>query len=279
MAPGILFEHGLNMSDYLSRLVARTLRPEAVLQPRILSRFEPLTPLNLSQPLEWEPRDEVEVLQQEHATALPEASRTKRDTDNPPSVRLRPIEPEPYREEDDSPTLHQPDKPPLQQDQESHQVSRKEGQRSFYREVPLLASERAKLPDKMVKVPDKTAKIPDKHALEGHPAPPRSVQPPALAWAAVRPAVTAAELRSTKPWNNKDPFVGTEIARVMTMQSESTSVTKGQQAAPTIKVHIGRIEVRAVMPAAPSPRRPSGAKPKVALSLDDYLKQRREGRR
>jgi hypothetical protein len=265
------------MSDYLSRLVAKTLRSEAVLRPRILSRFEPPNPFNRSQPLEWQPRDEVEVVQQEHATAPPEASKTRRETD--PSERPRQIEREPYRGKYVSPTLHQPDKPLLQRDQESHQVNRNEDQRSVSQEAPLLASETAKIPDKMVKVPDKMAKIPDNYALEDQTVQPHSVQSLAHASAGVRPAITAAELRLTKPWSKKDPFVGTETARVMTKRSESTSVTRGQQAAPTVKVHIGRIEVRAVMPAAPSPPRPSGARPKAALSLEDYLKQRREGRR
>jgi hypothetical protein len=49
-------------------------------------------------------------------------------------------------------------------------------------------------------------------------------------------------------------------------------------AAPTIKVHIGRIEVRAVMsPPAPAPR-PERAKPMPALGLKGYLEQRRRGR-
>jgi hypothetical protein len=49
--------------------------------------------------------------------------------------------------------------------------------------------------------------------------------------------------------------------------------------APSIRVTIGRIEVRAEFstPApAPAPARPARSSP---LSLDDYLKQRREGKR
>lgn len=45
--------------------------------------------------------------------------------------------------------------------------------------------------------------------------------------------------------------------------------------APTIKVTIGRVEVRAIMPPAAAPR-PARARPGPALSLEDYLKQRRE---
>jgi hypothetical protein len=48
----------------------------------------------------------------------------------------------------------------------------------------------------------------------------------------------------------------------------------------TIRVAIGRIEVRAITP-PPTPPVPRTARvqPKPAFSLDDYLKQRNEGHR
>jgi hypothetical protein len=48
--------------------------------------------------------------------------------------------------------------------------------------------------------------------------------------------------------------------------------------APIIRVSIGRIEVRAQFPAAPSPANARNARP-AAISLEEYLKQRREGKR
>ena len=45
-----------------------------------------------------------------------------------------------------------------------------------------------------------------------------------------------------------------------------------------INITIGRVEVRAIMP-APSARRAVPAKPRATLSLDDYLKRRDRGRR
>lgn len=47
--------------------------------------------------------------------------------------------------------------------------------------------------------------------------------------------------------------------------------------APLIRVTIGRIDVRAVLPPAQLPRRTASTKPK--LTLDEYLKQRNGGRR
>ncbi|WP_028580788.1 hypothetical protein [Desulfogranum japonicum] len=51
-----------------------------------------------------------------------------------------------------------------------------------------------------------------------------------------------------------------------------------EPAQPTIQVTIGRVEVRAVKPPAAPPQVPRPA-PTPSLALDDYLKQRREGRR
>ena len=56
-----------------------------------------------------------------------------------------------------------------------------------------------------------------------------------------------------------------------------TSVLAPEPPAPTIKVAIGRIEVRSVTPPAPA-RRETPARPGPPLSLDDYLAQRNGGR-
>jgi hypothetical protein len=55
--------------------------------------------------------------------------------------------------------------------------------------------------------------------------------------------------------------------------------TAAPKPTPTIKVTIGRIEVRAIMPPAPPAPRTKPARTGPTLSLEDYLKQRNEGRR
>jgi len=61
---------------------------------------------------------------------------------------------------------------------------------------------------------------------------------------------------------------------------ESDALTGGDSTttpAPVIRVSIGRVEVRAIMPpAAPAPR-PKAARPSPGLSLEEYLKQGRRG--
>jgi hypothetical protein len=51
-----------------------------------------------------------------------------------------------------------------------------------------------------------------------------------------------------------------------------------QTSAPVIRVTIGRVDVRAEFPAPVSRPRPTPAQP-VPLSLEDYTRQRREGKR
>ena len=57
----------------------------------------------------------------------------------------------------------------------------------------------------------------------------------------------------------------------------TTNTRPSMQTPPTIKVTIGRIEVRAVLP--PAPRAQETALPRPAMSLDDYLKSMRGERR
>ena len=54
--------------------------------------------------------------------------------------------------------------------------------------------------------------------------------------------------------------------------AEGEQPASGPESPPTIRVTIGRVEVRAVMPPAPEPAPPTRHAPQ--LSLDDYLKQR-----
>jgi hypothetical protein len=64
------------------------------------------------------------------------------------------------------------------------------------------------------------------------------------------------------------------------LQQESNPVGHREyrtSAAPTIQVTIGRIDVRAVLPAAPPPRKTMPPRP--ALTLDDYLRERNYRRR
>jgi|APLak6261659701_1056019.scaffolds.fasta_scaffold00030_14 hypothetical protein len=83
------------------------------------------------------------------------------------------------------------------------------------------------------------------------------------------------ELSSFHPWP-ADRERSPESIRPADTAPNLSQLTSPQAAAPTIKVTIGRVEVRAVMPAqSPPAPRPRSAEPK--LTLDDYLKRRNGG--
>jgi len=73
---------------------------------------------------------------------------------------------------------------------------------------------------------------------------------------------------------NDDERRGAE--RVLQPPTQSASLTPAlsqADAAPVIRVTIGRIEVRAVIPPAPAARPATPSRPSSVLSLDDYLKR------
>lgn len=62
-------------------------------------------------------------------------------------------------------------------------------------------------------------------------------------------------------------------------QHLEVSAAEKSTSAPTIRVTIGRIEVRAIMPTKEPTARPPSTRPRPKLSLDDYLKQQNGGQR
>lgn len=113
--------------------------------------------------------------------------------------------------------------------------------------------------------PASSSSLPQVQVRAAQPVSVQLVQPvnlPAETYAAPSPTTAVVRLRPA-------PAFGSAPVAAAPLQ-EKLQVT------PTISVTIGRIEVRAVAPPAPPPKRNSAPMPK--LSLDDYLKQR-ESRR
>jgi hypothetical protein len=69
-----------------------------------------------------------------------------------------------------------------------------------------------------------------------------------------------------------------QAARPAIADFASSSAERSEAPAPTIQVSIGRVEVRAVTPPTPAPRVVEKKAP-LLLSLDQYLRDRNEGRR
>jgi hypothetical protein len=61
------------------------------------------------------------------------------------------------------------------------------------------------------------------------------------------------------------------------LESPRSADVEHGESAPTIKITIGRVDVRATVPERPAPR-PAAERP-AALSLEEYLKERSGGKR
>jgi hypothetical protein len=259
------------MSDYLSRLVARTFGVARVVQPRVPARFEPPTPFEGVQPLN--------VPTTEYGPASPPAppvmkTARKREDESPPEAS-RAIEPEAFESEHvrlPPPTIQERVVSAARPDQESHREEDVE-------ENPDLPHD-TRLVSKVVMRPS------DRTVSADHTTPARQVHTVRSSKTALK-TVAAAEARAPDVESPMESARRTERSTHTTSVSTATPQRpavlarplRNDQAAPTIKVHIGRIEVRAVTTPPPATPRPAASKPVPSLALKDYLRHRREGRR
>jgi hypothetical protein len=90
----------------------------------------------------------------------------------------------------------------------------------------------------------------------------------------VKPVITRGAVRSATDSSPRDSV----DAGVAEGTGKNGSQSVAEPAAPVVRVTIGRVEVRAQFPAAPSAPAPRRSRA-LTLSLEDYLKQRSGGRR
>jgi hypothetical protein len=94
--------------------------------------------------------------------------------------------------------------------------------------------------------------------------------------------ITHPESVSDHPIRSSTPAMAVVHPQVTLSREAPVSIpsegTPTPEPAPTIKITIGRVDVRAIMSAAPIPR-PAPTRPSPALSLEEYLKQHGRGRR
>lgn len=128
--------------------------------------------------------------------------------------------------------------------------------------------------------PERPASLPLRSALSGTPATalvPSSGIAPTSGTVRVSSSGSAATSGTVVARPSVTPPV--EPVAAVTPATAALAPAVPPSIPPTIRVTIGRVDVRAIMPPAPpAPRsRPSRSGP--TLSLEDYLQQRREGRR
>jgi len=273
------------MSDFFGNLAARSLQPDPtgapVLQPRLPSLFEHPTGAEPGGVPGFEPSAEMTV------SAL--APHPGNEPDLPPDPQLRaqrstilPDKPTPTRRhisEHEPPTPPEPSPPePLALPPERTIQTRFEQEVVVREQSPATESgmppqpgdqdpqrEPASSPgEEPSGSPSRRAQRAEEPVLDENPVE-----------RTIRPRVALVPLQPSEP---KKLAVPAPIPQAL-RQSESAPQVESPQDA-TVRIHIGRIEVRAV--SAPQPVQAARVAPPPhgpKLTLDDYLRQRNEGKR
>lgn len=242
------------MSDYLQNIVLRSLGLADVVQPRVPQLFEQ-TPS--SDPLP----DSSSQMQIAQATpAIPEA------------------QPAPARQRTTRAKL---------EDQETSTLMRETDDRNHH--VPFSVR------------PVEPSPVSHEHPARLIPSTPIPSTPTSASGSIANPVSTAPTTLETQqqpqPEQSQAPNIWREPTIAMSNQTvPAHSNTRLQSSVPKrglpalaqnlyaqpqplpVRITIGRVDVRAIMPSGP-PKAAASARPKPALSLESYLKQREEGKR
>jgi hypothetical protein len=229
------------MSDYFENLIARTLSPGSAVRPRLASLFE----------------------QAGEALLFAETAPLSFNEETEPTSRAAFAE---------------------------REVLRVSDEKSFFELVEPVASRATPLPDRPI-----PPIAPSSATLLIPPLVPRAQAPgdpfanpdhqqldngyPADRTAGIKtPSIERGVVPEIRLENAARNDGAREDATLAVNPSRPSKVETGmtKETAPTIKITIGRIDVRAVMPTQPAPRQANERRP--ALSLDDYLKQRSGGK-
>jgi hypothetical protein len=302
------------MSDFLSRIVGRSIGPSQGIQPRVPSLYEPLG--KGSGPL-WARHDFEEEARRTPENEIDAGRALVSEDDSGRPSLFRPMEPsrharhgqpaafvseaQPTEEFEPAGSL-EPARRVLQSDAE---VSRETGSRLVNlrgtlrpREVAMVSENFSDNPA-LVPLPTEPARsslyrlatrngAASNFEDAGRPAVgSRVVQLSSQSLIAELAKANSAN-RSDLPTSSLMPAVKSGMLVVPSASRpqipEDPEVTNAEAvpynstaAEPAIRVSIGRVEVRAVFP-PPPPRRAQPTRPKPSLSLDDYLKQRNGGR-
>ena len=236
------------MSNFLNNLVARTLNLAPVVQPRIASRFEPVSPVEQSVEVEAPPPAEPHVV-----TKIVEPG----TTEQAPVVVAPPPQIEHERVINTIRNTH------VESRHEVVQVP-----------VPVVEKihERVHTETRMhtEKNTDSRLEIRENRIIEPAPAP-KAPDPFHPRLDLPEPATVTREVPVTTP----QPIV-TRVVEPTPAPRLQILPAPQPEPAETINVTIGRIDVRAVF-SSQAPKAPVRAS--STSSLDDYLKQRSEGRR
>ena len=278
------------MSDFLNNLVARTLNLAPVVQPRLSSLFEPVVPVAATAPAD----ESVEVAETAEPSSIAtlkqrvplEAQLTPRHERDRAREDLRYVTVEHERiqaREDMQPRLETIQNTllvPPPQNFITHEIERLPASEPPSRPAPSLNTEQASPRGEV----NKSTQTPIAAESESW----RQLQPRVRSLiesrlSAVQPAPVNDRVIAKAPATTPQPNVSRSIVRndvapvASTPRAESRFVFQPEPTE-TINVTIGRVDVRAVFsPQAAAP--PARPRTPTVNSLEEYLKQRSEGRR
>ena len=241
------------MSDYLNNLVARSLSVADVVQPRVPHLFEQSA---AATPVPAEPYSANESVAETMVTT--EAPKASYET---PVAQLNPEVATPLLEQFRPAPITQATVPPP---------------------APAIAEPVTEMPTRNIEpaqessmspVPPRVPVTQQQRTLTHHTTKvAEAAVTPTIGPSHRNPSVTVR--RSERVTPNHKPHVPISPAAPLVNSQHNHA----EPQLPPIKINIGRVDVRAIMPAAP-PSVPGSPRPKPALSLESYLKQREEGKR
>jgi hypothetical protein len=259
------------MSDYLQNLVNRSLDPSRPVRPRLASLFEPPVAGGLfaaASPSDTFDAD-AEPLTVEATPAADMRSAARPTPARADTAQSRPTQP---------PTPATRADAPWQIPSDTQDASRSSGRLT----VPAAPHVGSSLLPASRPGPDAAprGRIDEREATRRDDAARRD----AHAEAARAESKAEGRLESREAARRERAFapllVPAATKAAQAPRSSAESLTPAPDAAPTIRVTIGRIDVRAVFSDVQQQRpRPAPARPHPALTLEDYLRQRKGGAR
>lgn len=262
------------MSDYLNNLVARTLNLATVVQPRLPSLFEASVANGFALSHEFEATSEDLSAR----SPAPQISSADSSETQPTQPRMS-VTAEPGA---------QSDVPRSRPQVASSETSKKAKEKVIPLASPAIQAPRVSAPlDIATATPTATPPAPPQAKILIRPLPRVATREPTSQsdaprrqplTANVRPPV---ETRPAQPLPSLTTVTAAQEQQNGPVTSRRMVIGRPAPAAEppqTISVTIGRVDVRAVFPQPPAPRVSGTPKP-AAMSLDEYLKQRSEGRR
>lgn len=258
------------MSDYLQNLLARSLNPSRGVQPRLASLYEPRAAAFA--PTVSDSFDTAEAETEPRPPDADEAARPERRTADAAKEFPRPAWPE-------APTApQQPFANASRQPDASRPAETRAERRIENDAAPRLSRLSAEEPAPPAPTP--SSEEVRKHASQVEPArrdseAARDVPAPA---ASVRPPAAEPRVKPAPAVRLFEPRIQPAPPQPPARPPQLSEERAQAEAAPTIRVTIGRVDVRAVA-GVPQEKRRAPEQPRPGLTLEEYLRRRGGGRR